>query len=225
MATDQAGTAGLEPQDLAFRRRTKKPARAHEDRKSSVWRDDGSESTTVSSWECCLAANLGKTGDAIVQPLALDYDLSQLPPDNKQRHEVFVDFFGQFLFWLRNGALKTSRSFVETAAAREKLGTVRRRYYEDVARLPPEQREAALRLVEETLNSFAERLVHLLGDEGTDARIGSRHAYRLRVELEVVDLETGTVVDEEVINRGGAYFGRYWGRWLNLYSSGNASPE
>jgi hypothetical protein len=45
------------------------------------------------------------------------------------------------------------------------------------------------------------------------------------VELEVVDLETGTVVDEEVINRGGAYFGRYWGRWLNLYSSGNASPE
>lgn len=152
-------------------------------------------------------------------PLPLDYDLSQLPKDRKLRHDIFVDFFGQFLFWLRNCCLKTSRSFVESAEAREKLGTVRRHYYDDVAQLPVEHREAAMRLVEETLNSFAERMVHLLGDEGTDARIGSDHAYRFRLEMEIVDLKTGTVVEQETINRGGSYFGRYWGRWLNRYSA------
>jgi hypothetical protein len=85
--------------------------------------------------------------------------------------------------------------------------------------LPPEQREAAMLLVEETLNGFAERLVWLLGDEGTDARLGSRHAYRFRVEMEIVDVETGEVIEEETINRGGKFFGSYWGRWLNRFSS------
>jgi len=74
-------------------------------------------------------------------------------------------------------------------------------------------------LVEETLNGFAERLVWDLGDEGTDARMGSRHAYRFRVEMEIVDVETGELVEEETINRGGKFFGSYWGRWLNRYSS------
>jgi hypothetical protein len=152
-------------------------------------------------------------------PLSFDKDISQLPSDGKQRHEALVDLFGQFLFWLRNSSLRASRTFIESAEAREKLGTIRSRYYEGVAQLPPEQREAAMLLVEETLNGFAERLVYILGDEGTDARIGSRHAYRFRVEMEIVDIETGDVVEEETINRGGKFFGSYWGRWLNHFSS------
>jgi hypothetical protein len=74
-------------------------------------------------------------------------------------------------------------------------------------------------LAEATLNGFLERFAWLLGDEGTDARMGSRHAYRFRVEMEIVDVETGEVVDQETINRGGKFFGSYWGRWLNRYSS------
>ena len=150
-------------------------------------------------------------------PLAFNKDLSQFPSDHKERHEAFVDFFGQFLFWLRNWSLHASRKFIESAESREKLGTIRRRYYEGIAQLPPEQREAAMLLVEETLNGFAERLVWLLGDEGTDARMGSRHAYRFRVEMEIVDVETGELVEEEIINQGGKFFGSYWGRWLNRY--------
>src|ERR1700687_1697991 len=110
-------------------------------------------------------------------PPAFDKDLSQLPSDARERHEAFVDFFGQFLFWLRNSSLQASRKFVESDEWREKLGTIRRQYYEGVARMSPEQREAAMLFVEETLNGFAERLVWLLGDEGTDARMGRQHAY------------------------------------------------
>jgi hypothetical protein len=155
--------------------------------------------------------------------LATDKDVSQLLSDDKKRHEVFVEFFGQFLFWLRNSSLSTSRHFIESDELREKLGTIRRQYYEGVARMPPEQREAAMLLVEETLNGFAERLTWLLGDEGTDARIGQRHAYRFRLEMEIVDIESGEVIGEETINRGDKFFGSYWGRWLNRYSALN--PE
>lgn len=74
-------------------------------------------------------------------------------------------------------------------------------------------------LVEETLNGFAERLVWNLGDEGTDARLGTHHAYRFRVVMEIVDIETGELVEEETINRGGKFFGSHWGRWLQRFSS------
>ena len=154
-----------------------------------------------------------------MRPLPLDYDLSQLPTDKNRRHEQFVDFFGQFLFWLRNSSLKASRNFIESSEARERLGTIRRRYYENVAQMPAAQRDAAMLLVEETLNAFLERMTSMLGDEGTDARIGGRHAYRFRLEMEIVDVQNGEIVDSETINRGGSYFGRYWGKWLNRYSS------
>jgi len=72
-------------------------------------------------------------------------------------------------------------------------------------------------LVEETLNGFGERLVWALGDEGTDSRFGSKHAYRFRIVMEIVDAVTGDIVEEEVINRGGRFFGSYWGKWLNRY--------
>jgi hypothetical protein len=158
-------------------------------------------------------------------PLAFGNDLSQLPSDRAERHEVFVDFFGQFLIWLRNSSLQASRKFIESDEWREKLGAIRCRYYEGVARMPPEQREAAMLLVEETLNGFTERLTWLLGDEGTDARMGSRHAYRFRVEMEIVDVETGELVEVETINRGGKFFGANWGRWLNRYSSQNSAEK
>lgn len=154
------------------------------------------------------------------QPLSFDKELSDLPSQPRERHEALVDFFGQFLFWLRNWTLTSSRNLIESEEAREKLGAIRRKYYEGVAHLAPEQREAAMLLAEETLNGFAERLTWFLGDEGTDSRFGTRHAYRFRVEMEIVDIETGEIVQQEAINRGGRFFGSYWGKWLNRYSIG-----
>lgn len=150
--------------------------------------------------------------------LTFESDLSQLPSEKRARHEAFVDLFGQFLFWLRNSSLRASRKLLESSELREKLGAIRREPYEAVAQMASDQREASMLLVEESLNGFAERLAWYLGDEGTDARLGSHHSYRFRIEMEVVDVESGEVVEVETINRGGKFFGSYWGRWLNRYS-------
>jgi hypothetical protein len=149
--------------------------------------------------------------------LTFELEPSALPSQPIERHEAFVDLFGQFLFWLRNWAIDASRKFVESDEERSKLASIRRKPFEGVAILSPEQRDAAMLLAEETVNGFAERLVWFLGDEGTGSRFGTRHAYRFRIQMEIVDIETGEVVEDETLNRGGKFFGSYWGRWLNRY--------
>lgn len=151
--------------------------------------------------------------------LAYPSEPSDLPSNDKERHEILVDCFGEFLFWLRNWALESSRELINSEAIREKIGNVRRKHYEGASQLNAEDRQAAMLLVEETLNSFLERLIWFLGNEGSDALFGTHHAYRFRVELEIVDIDTGNIVLEETINRGGKFFGSNWGRWLNRYAS------
>lgn len=150
-------------------------------------------------------------------PLAFEQEFSKLSSEEKVRHEELVDVFGQFIFWLRNSSLRATRSLVESEEARDKLGTVRCNYYKVVAALPKDDRDASIGLAEETLNGFIERLLWCLGDEGIDARIGSQHAYRFKIEMEIVNVETNRVVHSEPINRGGRFFGNYWGRWLNRH--------
>lgn len=156
-------------------------------------------------------------------PLSFEGDFLSLSEDPTIRHERYIDYFGQFIFWIRNSSLSTSRTLVESNEKRNKLGTIRREPYEGVAALTPEQREAAMSLAKETLDGFIERLIWSLGDEGTDAKLGSAHAYRFRIVMEVVDAETEELADEEVINRGGRFFGSYWGRWLNRFGKGSSS--
>ena len=79
------------------------------------------------------------------------------------------------------------------------------------------QREFALCLAEESLNNFLERLTWYLGDEGIDAQLGTKHAYRFRVEMEIVGADSGKIVHSEPINRGGKFFGGNWGKWLNKH--------
>jgi hypothetical protein len=150
-------------------------------------------------------------------PLTFGQELSVLPTDRNDRHETFVDFFGQFIFWLRNRSLETSRKLVESQDARASLGTIRRSYYDGVADMSPNERNAALLLAQATLDGFLERLMWSFGDEGTDAHFGEQCAYRFRVTMEIVNKKTNEIVDEETINRGGRFFGSYWGRWLNRH--------
>jgi len=151
--------------------------------------------------------------------------LFRSPADPAARHQEFVDFFGQLLFWVRSWSLRNSRALVQDEQSRAKIPTVRRRSYEAAGQLAPEEREAALSLAQATLDGFLERLVWILGDEGTDARFGKQLAYRFRVEMEIVDVATNELVEEEVINRGGDFFGKYWGRWLNRFGLPSASAS
>lgn len=150
------------------------------------------------------------------EPLAFEQEFSEIP--DEQRHERLVEFFGRYIMWVRNRSLKASRKIIESEAAREQLGTIRRKYYDGVANLPPESREAAMRFLEESLNTCLGTLLWFLGHQGTDCRLGTRHAYRFRIEMEIVDVDTNKVVHTETINRGGEkFFGSYWGRWLNRF--------
>ncbi len=151
-------------------------------------------------------------------PMAIDQEYMDLPADRSERHEVLVDCFGQFFFWLRNWSISASKNLIKSEEAREKLGTIRRRHYDGVANMPPEQQEAAMLLVEETVNGFGERLTWFLGNQGTDFRFGTKHAFRFQIQIELIDLETDKVIEKEIINQGGKrFFGDYWGRWLNLH--------
>jgi hypothetical protein len=156
---------------------------------------------------------------SMTNPLRFERGLLDIPTDSKERHQEIVDCFGRFLFWLRNWSLDASRQFVDSEESRNALATIRRRPYEGVAAMTPEQRDAALLLAKESLDGFLERFLWFMGDEGTDAKFGRNLAYRFRIEMELVDVETGEIRDQETINRGGDFFGSYWGRWLNRYGA------
>ena len=143
----------------------------------------------------------------------------ELPADPSERHEVLLDVFGQWIFWHRNRALQASQEFVESGADRGKLGAIRRKYFDGVAALDREQRQAAMLLAQATLDAFLEQLIWSLGDEGTDAKFDDRHAYRFRLEIELVEVNSNEAVEQVPINRGGRFFGKNWGRWLNKFKS------
>ncbi len=137
----------------------------------------------------------------------------------RQRHEELVDLFGQYLFWIRNWTKETGRRLVESFDDRQQLCTILRQPYDEAAQLSPEDRERALQLAESYVDAFIELLLRLFAHRGVDFPLGSAHAVRFRVEMEIVDQETGAIVHEEIVNRGGKkHFADYWGRWLNRHT-------
>ena len=153
----------------------------------------------------------------MIVPPSFDIEPFDLSPNDKRRHEELVDLFGKFMFWIRNWSLRKSSSLLESEEARDKLGTIRRRYFDGVANMAAEDKEAALLFAEGTLDSFLEMLIWSLGNEGSDARLSKRYAYRFEIKMEIIDVESGDTIHTESINRGGKFFGSYWGRWLNRY--------
>ena len=129
-----------------------------------------------------------------------------------------MDLFGQFVFWLRNWSLDASKKLIESEESRTTVGTIRRKYYDGVAAMSLEQRQAAMLFVEGTLNCFCERLTWFLGGRSNDLRLGRTHAVRFQVQVEIVDIESDEIVETETVSIvGKKFFGSYWGRWLNRY--------
>lgn len=154
------------------------------------------------------------------QPPQIHLNVRDLPVDPKQRHEVLVDVFGQYIMWLRNWTTKASGELVESEAARQRLGAIRRRKYDAVAAMSPDQRIAACELAEATVDRFIQLFLTLLAGTGVDQRLGRDHAVRLRLILEVLRVDSHEVVHEEIINRDGRkFFADYWGRWINQLST------
>lgn len=153
-------------------------------------------------------------------PLHIQTEFSDLPSDAAERYEVLVDCFGQYFFWLRNWVREGSRNLIDSEHTRRKLGSIRREPFQTVATMTAENREAALAFAHAVVDEFCRHLIWFLGGRGTDFRLGSRHAYRFHVTMEIVDVETDEVVQTETVSVGGKkFFGDYWGRWLNRFGT------
>jgi hypothetical protein len=151
-------------------------------------------------------------------PPGAELGLANLSTEPKQRHEELVDLFGQYVFWIRNWTIESTRQLVESPDAQQQLSTIFREPYEEAAKLSSEDRERALKLAESSVDAFIILLLRTFAHRGIDFLFGSRHAVRYRLEMEIVDQETDEVVHEEVINRDGRkHFADYWGRWLNRH--------
>jgi hypothetical protein len=154
------------------------------------------------------------------RPPKIDINFADLPSDSRQRHEVLVDVFGRYIMWLRDWTTDASRELVESEEARQKLGTIRRRKYDAIAQLSPDQRAAACTFAQATVDRFLQLFLTLLAGRGVDDRLGTDHAIRFKLDMEIVRVEDGEIVDTETINRSGKkFFADYWGRWLNRFAS------
>jgi hypothetical protein len=153
-------------------------------------------------------------------PPQLRIEYETFPEDVKERHELFVDILGQYLFWLRNTVLKFSKELAESPETRMRLGRMHRALFEKLSQLESDQRTVAYELATTCIDNFARELLRLIGNEGTDLRLGDRHAIRFRLDIEVCDIESGEVVEQMTISKGGRKFlPEYWGQWLNRYNS------
>lgn len=154
------------------------------------------------------------------RPPYIDIEFGQLPQDPRERHEVLLDVLGQYMVSLRNWSVDSSRKVVSTPEAKEKLGNIRWKRYEGVASMPPEQQQAACQLAEATVDRFIQLLLTMLSGTGVDQRLGSSHAARFKLDMEILDVQSEEIVGSETLNRGGQkFFADYWGRWMNRFSS------
>jgi len=152
------------------------------------------------------------------RPPDIEVDYDALPANAAERHEAFVDILGQYVLWLRNWSVASSREIVESPSETQRLGKTRRERYEGVAAMSSVERESACRFAEATVDRFIQMFLALLAGTGVSLRLGRSHAIRFKLEMEIVEVETEDVVDVEAVNRGGRKsFMDYWGRWLNRY--------
>jgi hypothetical protein len=156
-----------------------------------------------------------------MMPPTVNGTFDDLPATPGDRHEAFVSFFGQHLFSIRNQRIAAIRRCIESAEVRERLGNYHRRHYEAISSLSPEGQDAAVALAQYSIDLFMQDLLSLFQNTGPGVRLGTDHAFKYQLVLEIMDLgdDEEPVVAEELVNHGGARaLGDYFGRWLNAYS-------
>jgi hypothetical protein len=147
----------------------------------------------------------------------LPFDEASLSGTSGELHELLVESFGLYINWCKKEALKRTKELVESEAAREAIGRVFRKPYEEAAeKLNAEQRKIAENLQNQAIVSFTQFLLIILTGIGFDKHLGEKYVARLRLVMEVCDKRTGECVREEVINRNGRKaFMDYLKEWVN----------
>jgi hypothetical protein len=152
------------------------------------------------------------------RPPQLSFDFSNIPADPASRNELFSDLLGTYIMWTRQSVLSSLRTKVNSEESRRDLGTLFRAVYDNVGSMAPDKREMALKLAERAIDNFAQDLLLLLSHRGGDLRLSDGHVIQFRLDMEILDPNTDTVVATEAVNRGRTYLPGRWGRWLNRLS-------
>jgi hypothetical protein len=148
----------------------------------------------------------------------------QLSPDalesEAKLHEELVSLFGAYLMWCRSDAIETISKLIESETDRQKLPTATRGVFEDAAaRFEADSREIVAELNARVVGHFGREILHLLSGTGGSLPVSPDLVARFRLIFELCDRESGEVVREEIINRGGMkYFADYWNNWISRQS-------
>lgn len=154
------------------------------------------------------------------RPPTIETNFSELPSDSKERHEMLVDVFGRYLFWLRNWTVDATRQLSQNEETREKLGAMRRIKYDECSAFTLAQQETVYKISEATVDRFIQLFLTMLAGASIDQRLGKDHAFQFKLDIEISNVDNGDVVEKATINRGGKkFFADYWGRWLNQFAT------
>jgi len=149
------------------------------------------------------------------RPPNIPTKLDELPSDPNERHSALVDVFGLYMMWTRAFVLDRAKLRGASDDAREHLGSIFRAVYEQAAALDPQQQEVCLQFAQRCVDDFAQGMLVLLANGGDDLRLGDAHSVRLRLDLEIYDIDTDMMVVSDTINRGSGDLAEQWGRWIN----------
>ena len=147
-------------------------------------------------------------------------DFEALPAGESARREALLEAFGEQLFQSRNERLRSIERILKDATAREKLGAIHAKPYDAVARLGEQAVSPGVGLCKAAIDNYIYHLLGMFTNQGSDLRVGPKHALRYRLVAEVIDVQTLEVVEHADINRNTEKaLVSYFGRWLNRYAS------
>jgi hypothetical protein len=152
-----------------------------------------------------------------MRPPNANIDESSIFTAGEQRRQIFIDLFGFYMVWARAFVLQQAKGLVESEALRSSLGTIMRVPYERVSKLNLDQQEDTFRLSEKCVDQFAMQMLGFLTNSGNDVRVSNRYSYRLKIDVEIYDVETGELVASENINKSIIYLPKFWFKWVNRY--------
>ncbi len=147
-------------------------------------------------------------------------DVARLPSEREEKLQLFIDYFGQVIFALRQTVLESQTEMLKAGEAARRLGRVKAEPYEALAGCSEEQRMGAIRLCEHAIDLFGELVVSYLDHSGSDLHLDAGHIARFRLLMEVVDRATHRPeCSMELSHDDQIALSQNWGRWRREFGN------
>jgi hypothetical protein len=140
-----------------------------------------------------------------------------LPSEAGDRLERLLEIFGHHLVWSRNVVLSRIKDRLSSPEKRRTLSDEARAVYDNLASSDANE-QLLLEFVKEGTDLLLCYLLGLFANIGSDLQLDDRHAIWYKVILEISDIDSRDVVEEQVLNRDQKQFlPDYLASWLAKY--------